>query len=248
MADFDNRVIRGRSATDTGVIDAGLRAYLLRVYNYMMIGLVLTGASAWVVANVPEIRDLFFAYNPQSGRFGLSMLGWVAFLGPIALVFLLSFRIQRMSVGAAQGTFWGYAALNGIALAPILLLYTGESVAQTFFVTAATFGAMSLYGYTTSRDLSGWGSFLFMGLIGIIIASVVNMFLASSMMSWVISVAGVLIFTGLTAYDTQWIKESYVASDDGTIAGRKAIIGALKLYLDFINLFLMLLRLLGNRR
>jgi FtsH-binding integral membrane protein len=146
--------------------------------------------------------------------------------------------------------FWGYAALVGVSLAPLLWVYTGTSVAQVFFITAATFGAMSLYGYTTRRDLSGFGSFLFMGLIGIIIASLVNMFLASTMMAFVISVVGVLVFTGLTAYDTQWIKESYVASDDGTLAGRKAIYGALKLYLDFINLFIMLLRLLGvaNRR
>jgi hypothetical protein len=136
----------------------------------------------------------------------------------------------------------------GIGIAPILFVYTGASVAEVFFITAATFGAMSLYGYTTRADLSGWGSFLFMGLIGVIIASVVNMFLHSAMMQWVISIIGVLVFTGLTAYDTQSIKESYVANDDGTVAGRKAIFGALRLYLDFLNLFLMLLQLMGNRR
>jgi uncharacterized protein len=178
----------------------------------------------------------------------LSPLGWVVLLVPLGLVFFLGWRIQRMSFAAAQMTFWVYAGLMGIGLTPILLLYTGASVAQVFFVTAATFGAMSLYGYTTKRDLSGFGSFLFMGLIGIIIASLVNMFLQSSMMQWVISVIGVLIFTGLTAYDTQSIKESYYVGDDGAMAGKKAVMGALRLYLDFINLFLMLIRLMGDRR
>jgi len=202
------------------------------------------------VANVPSLAALFYHQDMMTGRFGLTGLGWIALLAPLGLVMVLSFGIQRMSLGAAQGVFWGYAALVGVSLAPLLWVYTGTSVAQVFFITAATFGAMSLYGYTTRRDLSGFGSFLFMGLIGIIIASLVNMFLASTMMAFVISVVGVLVFTGLTAYDTQWIKESYVASDDGTLAGRKAIYGALKLYLDFINLFIMLLRLLGvaNRR
>ena len=250
MADYDNRVIRGRSAADAGVVDAGLRAYMLRVYNYMLVGLTLTGITAWTVANVPAIGALFFQQNMMTGRVGLTALGWVALLAPLGLVMVLSFGIQRMSLSTAQAVFWGYAGLVGVSLAPILWVYTGASVAQVFFITAATFGAMSLYGYTTRSDLSGLGSFLFMGLIGIIIASLVNMFLLSSMMSWVISVVGVLVFTGLTAYDTQWIKESYVASDDGSVAGRKAIYGALKLYLDFINLFIMLLRILGvaNRR
>ncbi len=245
MPDNYNPALRGQTAA-AGVIDAGLRAYMLRVYNYMLVGLALTGVSAWIVATVPAVRDVFFVETARG--VGLSGLGWVALLAPIGFVMFLSFRINRMSLGAAQATFWGYAALMGVSLAPVLLLYTGASVAQTFFITAATFGAMSLYGYTTKRDLSGFGSFLFMGLIGLIIASVVNIFLASSMMQWVISVAGVLIFTGLTAYDTQWIKEMYVANDDGTVSGRKAIIGALKLYLDFINLFMMLMRLMGDRR
>ena len=248
MADYDNRVMRGRSVPDAGVIDAGLRAYMLRVYNYMLIGLVLTGITAWTVANVPEIGALFYQQNAVTGRVGLTGLGWIALLAPLGLVLLLSFGIQRMSLGAAQAVYWGYAALVGVSLAPVLLVYTGASVAQVFFITAATFGAMSLYGYTTRRDLSSFGSFLFMGLIGIVIASLVNMFILSSVVSWVISVIGVLVFTGLTAYDTQWIKESYVANDDSTIAGRKAIFGALKLYLDFLNLFLMLMQLLGNRR
>jgi len=249
MADFNNPVLRGQTAA-VDVIDAGLRAYMLRVYNYMLVGLTLTGISAWTVANVPSLAALFYHQDMMTGRFGLTGLGWIALLAPLGLVMVLSFGIQRMSLGAAQAVFWGYAALVGVSLAPLLWVYTGTSVAQVFFITAATFGAMSLYGYTTRRDLSGFDSFLFMGLIGIIIASLVNMFLASTMMAFVISVVGVLVFTGLTAYDTQWIKESYVASDDGTLAGRKAIYGALKLYLDFINLFIMLLRLLGvaNRR
>lgn len=246
MADYDNRVMRG-SAGVAGVIDAGLRAFMLRVYNYMLVGLVLTGATAWAAAETP-LGQIFYTYNPLTHALGLTMLGMVALFAPLALVLFMSFRINHMSAGAAQATFWVYAGLVGISLAPVLLIYTGTSVAEVFFITAATFGAMSLYGYTTGRDLSGFGSFLFMGLIGIVIASIVNIFVHSSMMQWVISVAGVLIFTGLTAYDTQAIKESYSVSDDGTMAGRKAVFGALRLYLDFINLFLMLLRLLGDRR
>jgi hypothetical protein len=219
---------------------------MLRVYNYMLMGLALTGLTAWFTASVPAFSQLFFQTTARGST--LTGLGWIVLLAPLGLVFFLSFRIQRMSFAAAQATFWAYAGLMGIGLTPVLLLYTGASVAQVFFVTAATFGAMSLYGYTTKRDLSGFGSFLFMGLIGIIIASLVNMFMQSSMMQWVISVIGVLIFTGLTAYDTQSIKESYYVGDDGTIAGKKALMGALRLYLDFVNLFLMLLRLMGDRR
>jgi len=247
MADFDNRVLRGQTAS-AGLIDSGLRSYMLRVYNYMLVGLLLTGATAYAVAEIPEIRSLFFAVNEQTGRMGLSGLGWIALIAPIGLVFFLSFRITKMSLATAQTVFWLYAGINGIALAPIVLVYSGADVAQAFFVTAATFGAMSLYGYTTQRDLTGFGSFLFMGLIGVVIASVVQMFLQSAVMNFVISVVGVLVFTGLTAYDTQWIKNNYDVNDDGSVSGKKAIFGALKLYLDFINLFLMLLRLLGNRR
>ncbi len=247
MADYDNRVLRGQTGAVAG-IDAGLRSYMLRVYNYMLVGLLLTGATAYLVADVPQVRELFFAVNPQTGRMGMSMLGWIALFAPLGLVLFLSFRLNRMSLATAQMTFWVYAAIMGIGLAPVVLAYTGASVAQTFFITAATFGAMSLWGYTTRTDLTGFGSFLFMGLIGIIIASVVSFFVQSTMMMWIISVAGVLIFTGLTAYDTQWIKNNYAASDDGATAGKKAIFGALKLYLDFVNLFLMLLRLMGSRR
>ncbi len=249
MADFDNRVLRGQAGT-AGLIDAGLRSYMLRVYNYMLVGLVLTGATAWLVAEVPQIRDLFFAIDPRTGMMGMSILGWIALFAPLGMVLFLSFRINRMSLATAQTTFWAYAAIMGIGLAPIVLAYTGASIAQTFFITAATFGAMSLWGYTTRSDLTGFGSFLFMGLIGIVIASLVSFFVQSAMLNWVISVLGVLIFTGLTAYDTQWIKNNYIGSDDAATAGKKAIFGALKLYLDFVNLFLFLLRILGvaNRR
>jgi uncharacterized protein len=256
MADYDDRTLRG-SVGVAGAIDAGLRAYMLRVYNYMLVGLGITGFASYATYQLATTTDPAASAARLGNGVMLTSLGvtiftgplmWLLILAPLGLVLFLSFRINRMSVVAAQTTFWIYAGLVGVSLASLLVVYTGASVAQTFFITAATFGAMSLYGYTTQRDLSGFGSFLFMGLIGIIIASVVNMFMHSSMMQWVISVAGVLIFTGLTAYDTQAIKESYVAGDDGTVAGRKAVFGALRLYLDFINLFLMLLRLMGNRR
>jgi len=245
MAEYDNRVRSTVTGAGAVAIDEGLRAYMLRVYNYMLLGLALTGAAAWIAVNTP-LGALFFQQTATG--VSLSALGWIALFAPLGLVFFLSFRIAHMSLVTAQAVFWGYAALMGISLAPILLLYTGASVAQVFFVTAATFGAMSLWGYTTKRDLTGFGSFLFMGLIGILIASVVNIFLGSGTMSLVISIIGVLVFTGLTAYDTQQIKESYYVSDDGQVAGKKAVMGALRLYLDFINLFLMLLRLMGDRR
>jgi FtsH-binding integral membrane protein len=246
MADLDNRVQQNARAA-TADIDVGLRAYMLQVYNYMLGALALTGVVAWAIANT-SLASLFFAVNPVTHVYGLTVLGMVGIFAPLAFVLFLSFRIQTMSLITAQITFWLYAGVMGVSIASILFAFTGESVARVFFITAATFGAMSLWGYTTKRDLSGWGSFLFMGLIGIIIASVVNMFIASTMVQWVVSIIGVLIFTGLTAYDTQRIKESYVASDDGTVAGKKAVMGALRLYLDFINLFMMLMQLLGNRR
>jgi uncharacterized protein len=261
MADYNPRAVAHPTAV--GVIDAGLRAYMLRVYNYMLAGLALTGIAAYATFAAAVTTDPASAGHLSDGRipalhgglmltsFGTLLFGplmWVLLLGSLGLVFFLSFRIQSMSVTAARSSFLVYAALVGVTFAPLLLMYTGTSVAQVFFITAATFGAMSLWGYTTQRDLTGMGSFLFMGLIGIIIASLVGFFVHSSMLQWVISVAGVIIFTGLTAYDTQWIKENYSVGDDGTVMGRKAIFGALKLYLDFINLFLMLLRLLGSRR
>jgi hypothetical protein len=246
MAEYGNRVRSVNAAAGAVAIDEGLRAYMLRVYNYMLMGLALTGATSWAALNTP-LGALFFQQTVTG--FSLSPLGWIAFFAPLGLVFFLSFRIHAMSFSTAQTVFWIYAALMGIGLAPLFLIYTATSVAQVFFVTAATFGAMSLWGYTTKRDLTSWGSFLFTGLIGIIIASIANFFFQSGTMSLVISIIGVIVFTGLTAYDTQKIKESYdVVGHDGQLAGKSAIMGALNLYLDFINLFIMLLRLLGDRR
>jgi FtsH-binding integral membrane protein len=227
---------------------------MLQVYNYMAIGLVVTGFAA-IGASSMAISDSPTQYQLASGQFltdfgyalYASPLKWVVFLAPLAMVFLISFRIQKMSTGTAQIAFWAFAALMGLSLSSIFLVYTNESIARVFFITAASFGALSLWGYTTQKDLSGWGSFLFMGLIGIIIASLVNLFVGSSALQFAISVIGVLVFAGLTAYDTQQIKEMYYVGDDGTVRGRKAIMGALRLYLDFINLFVMLLSLFGSR-
>ena len=245
MAEFQSRVRTGSTAIPA--VDPGLRAYMLRVYNYMLMGLALTGGVAFAVTNTP-LGAAFFTFNEGGQVLGPNILGWIAIFAPLGLVFFLSFRIQRMSLAAAQGTFWAYAGLMGVSMALILAQYTATSAARVFFITAATFGAMSLWGYTTKRDLTGMGSFLFMGLIGILIASVVNMFLGSTMLQFIVSVAGVLVFTGLTAYDTQKSKENYSVAMDGTAAGKSAVMGALNLYLDFINLFMMLLRLLGDRR
>ena len=224
------------AATDTRV-DEGLRAYMLRVYNYMGSGLLLSGIVAYGVANSPALMQVIYG----------TPLMWVVMLAPLGLVMFLSARIEKMSTGAAQATFWIFAALMGASLASIFVVYTQTSIVRVFMITSVTFGAMSLYGYTTKKDLSAWGSFLMMGLIGIIVASIVNMFIESSMMQWVISVIGVLVFTGLTAYDTQKIKEMYSHADGEATMSKKAIMGALRLYLDFINLFLMLLHLFGNR-
>ena len=236
MSDFDRNVAAFPGAARTVALDAGLRAHMIRVYNYMAGGVALTGVVAYVTN----------AYFGQA-LYG-SPLMYVLIFAPLALVFFLSFRIDRLAPATAQGLFFFYAALLGVSLTPIFVVYTGASIARVFFISAASFGALSLYGYTTQRDLSGFGSFLMMGLFGIILASLVNIFLKSSAMEFVISVVGVLVFAGLTAYDTQQIKEMYSVNDDGTVASRKAIMGALRLYLDFINLFLMLLRLFGDRR
>ncbi|MEE2698315.1 MAG: Bax inhibitor-1/YccA family protein [Pseudomonadota bacterium] len=233
--------------TYTTTIDAGLREYMLRIYNYMASGLALTGIIAYVTANIPAITGLMYTAGP-SGYLEPTGLAWIAMLAPLGFILALSFGINRMKASTAQAVFWGFAAVMGLSLSNIFLTYTGASIARVFFIAAGTFAAMSLYGYSTKKDLSGLGSFLFMGLIGIIIASVVNMFLQSSAMHFVISVLGVLIFVGLTAYDTQKIKNMYSEVDGSETASKKAIMGALTLYLDFINLFLMLLRLFGERR
>jgi uncharacterized protein len=218
-------------------VDVGLRRYMLQVYNFMAVGLGLTGLVAYAAVATGFYQQI--ASTP---------LIWLVMLAPLGAVLFLSLRIERMSSGAAQATFWTYAALMGLSLAGIFLLYTGTSIARVFFITAGTFAAMSLYGYTTQRNLSQFGSFLFMGLIGIVLASLVNIFIGSSALQFAISVIGVIVFTGLTAWDTQRVKEVYLESDPGDVLTKKALIGALTLYLDFINLFVMLLRLVGQRR
>jgi FtsH-binding integral membrane protein len=237
MADFNrsSATVPG-VATDRAVIDAGLRAHMIRVYNYMAVGVALTGVVAWLTSQIvgPALLN--------------SPLMWVFILAPLALVFFISFRINSLAAGTALALFFVYAASLGLSLATIFFIYTDSSITRVFFISAAAFGALSVWGYTTQRSLSGLGSFLFMGLIGVIIASLVNIFLKSSGLDWIISVIGVIVFAGLTAWDTQKIKEMYDPMDDGTVAGRKAVMGALSLYLDFINLFMLLLRLLGSRR
>jgi FtsH-binding integral membrane protein len=219
-------------------VDEGLRSYMLQVYNYMGLGLAITGLVAYFVAATPALYVPIFT----------TPLKWVVMLAPLGFVFFLSAKIRTMSASTAQMTFWAFAALMGLSMASIFLVFTGASIARVFFITAGMFGAMSLYGYTTKRDLMAWGSFLFMGLIGIIIASLVNIFIASSALQFAISVIGVLVFVGLTAYDTQRIKQMYYELDSADVMARKAIMGALSLYLDFINLFVMLLQLFGTAR
>jgi hypothetical protein len=241
-----------KAATQTTVVmDEGLRAYMLKVYNYMATGVLLTGIVALISFKISAVTDAsgaIISFTEFGNALFFSGFKWLVMLAPLGIVFYMSFGINKMSSSKAQTVFWIFAALMGLSLSWILLVYTGKSVARVFFITSATFGAMSLYGYTTKRDLTKLGSFLMMGLIGIIIASLINIFMKSSMMYFVISILGVLIFVGLTAYDTQKIKNMYLASDSGELMGKKAVMGALTLYLDFINLFIMLLRLFGQRR
>ncbi len=225
-----------RTAVPQVDVDVGLRQYMLRVYNYMAGGLALTGIVAYLSQG---IYQQYIIGTP---------LYWVVLLAPLALVMVLSFGIQRMSLSAAQLAFWAYSALMGLWFAGVFLLFTTESIARVFFITAGTFAAMSIYGYTTRTDLSRFGSFLMMGLIGIILAGLVNIFIGSSALQFAISVIGIIVFVGLTAYDTQRIKEMYLESDGAVVAGKKAIMGALALYLDFINLFLLLLQFMGVQR
>jgi uncharacterized protein len=252
MSDFDrNYAATRRFGADRALaVDAGLRAHMIRVYNYMAAGVALTGVVAWLTFQ-------FAATTTAAGGLALTPFGqaiygtpltWVLMLAPLGLVFFMSFRINSLSAGTARTLFFIYAASLGLSLSVIFLVYTHASITRVFFISAAAFGALSLWGYTTQRDLTAVGSFLIMGLFGIIIASVVNIFLGSSQLDWIISVIGVIVFAGLTAWDTQKIKEMFDPMDDGTIGGRKVVMGALSLYLDFINLFLMLLRLAGDRR
>ncbi len=218
-------------------IDVGLREYMLKVYNYMAVALGLTGAVAYATSTSQAMMSAIYG----------TPLQWVVMLAPLGLVFFLSARINHMKAATAQTVFWVYSGLVGLSISYIFMVYTGASITRVFFITAGAFAGLSLYGYTTKRDLSGMGSFLVMGLIGLIIASVVNIFLESSAMQFVISVIGVLIFAGLTAYDTQAIKAIYHEADGSETHEKKAIMGALRLYLDFLNMFLMLLHLFGNR-
>jgi uncharacterized protein len=255
MAELDRSTLTARAGT-AAAIDEGLRSYMLKVYNYMGIGLVVTGLVAYfgnalAVTTDPNAAAAQLQNGELLTQWGVLLyttpLMWVVALAPLGFVLALSFGINRMSTATAQIVFWAFAAVMGLSLSSIFMVYTDASIAKVFFISAATFGAMSLWGYTTKRDLTGMGNFLFMGLIGLIIAMLVNIFLQSSMLEFAISAIGVLIFVGLTAYDTQKIKESYSASFGADVLAKGAIMGALSLYLDFINLFLMLLRLFGNR-
>ena len=247
MSQLDNRyATSGYPARTSAAVDAGLRSYMLGVYNYMAAGVALTGIAAYLTYMMAIGAD--GQLTPFGQALYNSPLKWVVMLAPLGFVFFLSFRIEQMSVSTAQMTFWAFAAVMGVSLSSIFLVFTGQSITQIFFVTAATFGALSLWGYTTKRDISGWGSFLFMGLVGIVIASVVNLFLQSSGLQFAVSVIGVLVFAGLTAYDTQRIKDGYyMVAGSAELAAKTAIMGALSLYLDFINMFMMLLNLFGQR-
>ena len=259
-----NRTAWGTTATQARVeVDQGLRAFMLGVYNNMVLGLALSALVALGINKLAVTANAADAYRNAAGQavrmggqyltsFGHTLYGtplmWVVALAPLAFIFFFSFRMDRMSAATARTTFLAFAAVMGASLSTILLRYTGASVVQVFFITAAAFGSLSLWGYTTNRSLSGMGSFLLMGLIGLIIASLVNIFLASTALQFAISVIGVLIFAGLTAYDTQKLKEMYVYGNfDGETAAKVSIFGALTLYLDFINMFQFLLALFGNR-
>lgn len=225
------------SAQETALHDEGLRQHMLRVYNYMASGVLLTGIVAMVVAATPAL------YQPIFG----TPLKWVVMFAPLAFVFFFSFRIDRMSTSAAQASYWAFAAIMGLSLASVFLVFTGVSIARTFFIAASMFAAMSLWGYTTKRDLSKFGSFLIMGVVGVLIASVVNIFLGSTMLQMIVSVVGVLVFTGLTAWDTQNIKAQYLHNRGHEALGKIAVFGALSLYLNFVNIFQLLLSLTGER-
>lgn len=258
MADLRNyqtRVAAAGARADSA-IDEGLRAYMLKVYNLMALGLAITGVAALATMMMATTKDpatavATLANGKMLTSFGVALYGsplkWVVMLAPLGMVFFLSARIQTMSVSGAQTAFWVFAGLMGLSLSSIFLVFTAQSIVQTFFITAAAFGALSLWGYTTRRDLTGMGTFLVMGVFGLIIAMVVNIFLQSSALQFAISSIGVLVFAGLTAYDTQKIKEMYFEGDEVLVAGRKAIMGALTLYLDFINLFTFMLQFMGNR-
>lgn len=235
------------SAVERTSVDEGLRSYLIKVYNYMAGGLCLTALVAYVIANTNLIR-LFFTINSATNSVSLSIVGWLFLIAPLVMVFAFNWVIFRGSLAQVQGIFWAYAALIGASLSPILMLYTASSMTRVFLITAGTFGAMSIYGYTTKRDLTGLGSFLIMGVWGVVIASIVNIFMQSPVMYYALSYISVAIFVGLTAFDTQAIRNMYTSYDNEDTLSRKAVAGALNLYMDFINLFINLLRIMGDRR
>ncbi len=264
MAEYDRRYATTTTRTQDGVVDQGLRSYMLTVYNYMAMGVALTGLVAYFVFTQAVTLDPNLAAKTATGaayalkrgmyltQFGATLyatpLTWVVRLSPLAFVLILSFGINRMSTGVAQAIFWAYAAVMGVSISSIFIVFKMGSIASVFFITAAAFASLSLYGYTTKKDLSGWGTFLFMGLIGIILAGLVNIFLQSSALKFAINVIGVLVFAGLTAYDTQRIKDSYYeVAGHAELMAKEALMGALNLYLNFINMFMMLLQLFGDR-
>ncbi len=247
----DYRTYAPGAAADGAALDAGLRSYMLRVYNWMTSGLVLTGIVAYAVANTSLIQLFYQQVQTQRGlSIQPTLLGYAAIFAPLVFVMVLSFGVNKLSKTAVQALFWAFAAVMGASIANIFLIYSGASIARVFFITSATFGAMSLYGYTTKSDLSKYASFLIMGLIGVVIASLVNMFVGSTALQFAISVIGVLVFVGLTAYDTQRIKGDYVQfayAEGSDQAAKRSVFDALSLYLNFINLFMLLLQLFGNR-
>jgi FtsH-binding integral membrane protein len=273
MSDFKHAgasqpFVGAMTSAEAAAVDAGLRAHMLRIYNFMVLGLIITGVAALAVHTLSVTSDVAAAakitrddieipirlagvnmyLTPLGYAIFVGPMKWPVILAPLVLVFALSFGIERLRPGVAQLLFWLYAALLGVSLASLFMVYTQTSIVRVFFIAAASFGALSLYGYTTQRDLTGLGSFLVMGLFGVIIAALVNLFLASSALQWAISIVGVMVFSGLTAWDTQRLKNEYIYfAMDGATAQRSAIIGALTLYLDFINLFTLLLQLIGER-
>ncbi len=244
MAQFDT--IRSAAGTRTAEIDAGLRAHMNKVYGTMSVGMLLTFAVAWAVGTSPDLLAVF--RDPVT--LSPNILGWIVMFAPLIMVFAFGAAINRLSAAGAQLFFYVFAAVMGLSLAWIFVAFTGFSIAQVFLVTSIAFAGLSLWGYTTKKDLSGWGTFLLMGVIGLVVASIINIFLGSPAIMFAITILGVLIFAGLTAYDTQDIKNEYLAHahhGDSEWLGKSAIMGALRLYLDFINMFMFLLQLLGNR-
>lgn len=228
--------------------DEGLRSYMLSIYNYMASGVLLTGLVALLVASNPTLFAIFYAQNAETGRIGLTTMGWVAMLSPLALILVMNFGINKLSEGQLKAAFWAFAGLMGVSMSTIFMQFTGASIAQTFFVTAAGYAGLSLYGYTTKKDLSAMGKFLIMGLVGILLATLANFFFKSAPLQLGINILGVLIFAGLTAYDTQRLKNMYYELQGSSFIGKAAVMGALSMYLNFINLFQFLLMFMGQRR